>query len=771
MTWTTRFSPLRATSLAWLLALTHALPSFAQVQDTTVTYAYDELGRVTSVDRAQNRKSTLSYDKLGRMQTETVALASGSLLTQMQYDGLSQLSAVTDPRTLTTSYVLDGLGNKASQSSPDTAVSNYSYDEEGNLTSVTDARGKTTTYQYDLLNRLTQAAYQSGTPSSFEYDGGAGGPAAEIGRLTRIADESGSTAYTHDLMGHVLTKVQTVVANAGADVRTVQYSYGTSGASTGHLTSITYPSGARVNYQYDANGRVVAISLNPADGSGGTNLLSEVALLNAIGYAPDGQVTGWTWGDPSLAAVVRAYDLDGRPTSYPVAGDGMLRTLSYNAAALITAYTHGGGANPAQYDQGFGYDLADRLTSFTLGGQTTTYAYDANGNRSQQTGPAGTYTYSGTSNRLNSASVPAPRSYGYDAAGNRTTDGIFTYGYSDRGRLAQINGAGLALNFLYNGIGQRVAKLGGANGAAYYIYDENGRTLGEYTTAGQQSVETVYLGAMPVAVVTPSGQFYVFADHLNAPLTLWSSASAATVWDWRGHDPFGDNAPTLATAALPYFNLRFPGQVADQESGLFYNYFRDYDPLTGRYVESDPIGLRGGVNTYAYVGGNPVASIDSSGLQSIPVPATPPVPAPGAGTPIFPTGPGTSIYPNGSIYPASRPLPPKIPTVDPGELICKLSPVACMIDLFARRISNAICSSNDSSKPGKTPNSGVPGSVHVNPGSGQERGYGSDGLPDWDVDWDHDHGQGVPHGHDWGRGPNGEPTRGRGQPIYGPWPK
>ncbi|WAC74282.1 RHS repeat-associated core domain-containing protein [Roseateles sp. SL47] len=111
--------------------------------------------------------------------------------------------------------------------------------------------------------------------------------------------------------------------------------------------------------------------------------------------------------------------------------------------------------------------------------------------------------------------------------------------------------------------------------------------------------------------------FFSYADHLGAPRILVDRTGAER-WRW-GAEPFGataaDPAPSgLAAVAFP---LRFPGQYFDAETGLNYNYFRDYDGTSGRYVQSDPIGLVGGINTYAYVEGNPLSYADPNGLQAI----------------------------------------------------------------------------------------------------------------------------------------------------------
>lgn len=112
------------------------------------------------------------------------------------------------------------------------------------------------------------------------------------------------------------------------------------------------------------------------------------------------------------------------------------------------------------------------------------------------------------------------------------------------------------------------------------------------------------------------------------------------VWRWDG-EAFG---ATLANqdpdqdGKVFVYNLRFPGQYYDKSTGLHYNGFRDYDPSTGRYIESDPIGLAGGINTFGYVGGDPLGSIDSLGLKDQPYNPKkhyPRIEIPGTETPIF----------------------------------------------------------------------------------------------------------------------------------------
>ncbi|MBI3523008.1 MAG: hypothetical protein HY066_00555 [Betaproteobacteria bacterium] len=115
----------------------------------------------------------------------------------------------------------------------------------------------------------------------------------------------------------------------------------------------------------------------------------------------------------------------------------------------------------------------------------------------------------------------------------------------------------------------------------------------------------------------PLGIYYIHPDHLGTP-RLITDSQQNTVWRWDNQEPFGNNPPNEDpgnSGTTFVFNPRFPGQYFDRETNLSYNYFRDYDPNTGRYIQSDPIGLQGGINGYTYVGGNPVSYIDPLGLD------------------------------------------------------------------------------------------------------------------------------------------------------------
>jgi len=310
------------------------------------------------------------------------------------------------------------------------------------------------------------------------------------------------------------------------------------------------------------------------------------------------------------------------PSLRPYSAAGVLnRSLAWSPAGTISSIAD---LMDSTYSQAFAYDAADRLTAASGKYGALSYSYDGNGNRTSETvnGAVHIATYQAGSNRM--TLLQNVVGYTLDAAGNATMRGSVSYPVGADNRTAHVfrpDGSLLA-DYAYNGLGLRTKRVLYPTGSAaqyyYSVYDAEGRQIGEYNASGAVLNEYVF---GPAGRVARLGAGYGDTqwhhnDHLGTSQALSNTLGKVV---WKGSyepfgklseekDPDGDGVPTNNWQ-------RFPGQSWDWESGTYYNYHRSYDPISGRYTQSDPIGLVGGMNTYGYLGGNPLNSIDPTGLN------------------------------------------------------------------------------------------------------------------------------------------------------------
>lgn len=591
------------------------------------------------------REQRSGFDALRRLieSTQDADTPTGSGETpatvQYQYDARDNLRKVIDPKGLSTEYVYDGLNNQTQLSSPDTGTTTYTYDAAGNRRSQTDARGVVTNYTYDALNRLRTIAYPSDTAKNitFTYDtvqsGCAADEGASKGRLVRIQDVTGQTRMCFDARGNLKRKIQVT----GGRTLTTQYSYN----AANRLTGMTYPSGLVVAFSRDTQGRVVGVQLSRGAWS--------LPLVTSASWLPFGPLASLQFGNGQTLS--KSWDQNYWPDA--VGGSTLDYDFATNEVGNIVTV-----ASASEGTQHLGYDRLDRLSEVRDANQALieAYTYDATGNRlSQQLGtsPATSYSYPATSHRLTAVGAGA-RSF--DAVGN-TLSGIPGYEsdsavYDARNRLTQVGSPSAQLLANYNGRGERVLASQGspapalpttsaawtsATGVRGQVYDEQGQLISSLIGGNPlRYEEIVWIDNIPVGRVLSSTSAVlevhaIHSDHLNTPRALANAqsqggqAAGTVVWRWRlnatsasGSNAFGTQAADEnpdGNGTSVRFDLRFPGQQFDASVGLSYNYFRDYEPSTGRYVESDPIGLRGGVSTYGYVGGQPILVSDPLGLS------------------------------------------------------------------------------------------------------------------------------------------------------------
>jgi RHS repeat-associated protein len=398
------------------------------------------------------------------------------------------------------------------------------------------------------------------------------------------------------------------------------------------LNFLIYPSGDVIGYDRDAAGRTSDVTFMSGD---------PVPLVSGVSYSPFGPVNTITFANGRTLS--KTYDKD-----YAISAIASSDPNGFALNASVDALGNLTGATASGNTRSYHHDPMYRLTQVQdgTGTQLEGYNYNGTGDRLSKTigATTQTYTYSAplTSHQLQSV---AGTTRGYDANGNTTQIGSATFTYDNRNRLAAAGGA----SYFFNGQGERVIKRVGSN-STIFTYSQRGALLAEYAspfvcpnsnelnspdyyncdpTFNGLSWPTEYLwmDSTLIGIVRNGNVYYVETDQLGTPRAVILPGYPSNdptygdrvVWSWDyAASAFGENAPNAdpTNSGNPFMmNLRYPGQYFDAETGLNYNYFRDYDAGSGRYAESDPSGLRAGIDTYLYVTGNPLRFQDPNGLE------------------------------------------------------------------------------------------------------------------------------------------------------------
>ena len=553
------------------------LLSVTDPRNQVTTIADNSVGQPTSVQGpiATEPPTTFTYDTNGNLITTTDPLGNA---TQRTYDAVSRLTALTDPRGLQTQFRYDGLNRVTEIADARQGITRFTYDPNGNLLTVTDAKNQTTTYTYDTMDRLAMRTDALGRIERYEYD--------LAGNLVRFTDRKNQvTTFAYDALNRRTTATY-------AD-STTTFTYD----SVGRLTkaSDTATGAGTIDFAYDTLDR----------------LIQEVTGQGSVNYQYDvlGRRTNMTANGQQ--PVTYTYDPASRLTQ--VAQGSLSVGLGYDNANRRTSLTYPNGTSTS-----YTYDVASRLTNINHIGpsgiiEALTYQYDAAGNRTSLTRNNGTASLlpaavaSATYDAANEQTAFAGATLQYDANGNLTNDGVNTYVWDARNRLASISG-GATSNFVYDPLGRRTSKTINSV-VSQFAYDGNDIVA----EIGGGAVGANYLRSLNIdelfGILRQDGVYFSIYDGLSSTLALTNQAGTSTVQ--YSYEPFGKAQSSNPTFANPF---QFTGRENDN-TGLYYYRARYYSPSAHRFIGLDPLGFQGGsANFYSYGMNSPANFIDPLGL-------------------------------------------------------------------------------------------------------------------------------------------------------------
>ncbi|MFC9503957.1 DUF6531 domain-containing protein [Streptomyces sp. NPDC057002] len=521
------------------------------------------------------------------------------------YDPELRLTQVLNSQGLSWDYTYDRAGRLTSESDFDDREITYAHDAVDRVVSHTTPLGEEITFQYGSVGELL-AKDVAGAQTSYTYDPG--------GELVRAATPHSTVEFERDLMGRLLAET--------VDGRTTRFTYDLLGRRTSRVT----PTGAVTEFGYDEAG----------------NRESLTTEGHRLDFSHDvlGQELARVWGtDASPVRATTAWDKAGRLVSQGLVTPGRTlrdRSYTYRADDHLMAVTDAVAGTVQRME----LDPVGRPLTVTADGWSESYAYDQAGNQTSASWPEkagrpearGERSYTGT--RIDAAGAVR---YEHDAAGrmvlrqkrrlSRKPD-TWRYEWDAEDQLLSCTTPdGVLWRYTYDPLGRRTAKYrmntdGSVAEAVTFTWD--GTRLAEQTdTTTGVTLTWDYEDHCPLTQLErkprpaddltqaewDSRFFAIVTDLVGTPTELVDETghiawySRTTLWGTttRNRD---------ATATTP---LRFPGQYEDPESGLHYNYFRHYDPETGRYASPDPLGLAPAPNPVAYVDA-PRTAMDPLGL-------------------------------------------------------------------------------------------------------------------------------------------------------------
>lgn len=609
-----------------------------EAQRLTTLYAFDAVGHAVGVTDPLARTTQSAYDGLSRLVTTIDALGGN---TTYAYDARDNLKTLTDANHHAISFTYDKVDQVKTEARPLGQTITYDYDEVGNLTTRTNPMGERQVYGYDDARQCTSEALypaNSQTPSqniSYTYDG--------RGLLTgyvQTGDTASSATYVYDEKGQQRDETVSYGTGASAFTKTLHYEY----EPNGQKKKLVYPDGSEQVSSYD-HSKLATITIRDT----------------AIQYQ------SYNWQVASKVAMPGVV----RTLSY----DGMERPLEIRSQTIGTG-TSDAPNGPIVMDYKYQYDAAGNVAQRTTEDGDYVYTYDAlnriagavppSALQQSASNPSGLpieqYTYDAAHNRLSSAHQPGP--WAYDSNDRLSNYGIGpdqqTYTYDLNGsvihqktgdpsaptrardlvynaveRLTEIDdNGGVTAKYQYDPLGRRIRKETN-EGVTWFQYSDEG-LIAEYGADGALRRTYGWIpdntwGTEPLWLADVSGSAWSMnvyhSDKLGTPQRLTGPAGTLT-WE-ASSEAFGKQSVSVAQVRNP---ISLPGQYSDSESDNSYNYLRDYQSVTGRYLESDPLPtqtraslylarstgldaleLDTGSNPYAYVNGNPISEMDAYG--------------------------------------------------------------------------------------------------------------------------------------------------------------